>query len=118
MTARPWQLAAALSLLALCLQAQAQPRGARNPKQRGAARRAEARPEPRSEAPAPEAVAAASPSATRGPTRIDFDDRLIQGQTNRSGSVYLYDRKELPLQSMVKKRLTFREQIVGSNYAR
>src|SRR4051812_27940169 len=30
---------------------------------------------------------------TRGPTRIDFDDRLIQGQTNKSGAVYLYDRK-------------------------
>src|SRR5688500_3132670 len=31
------------------------------------------------------------PSADlRGPTRLDFDDRLIQGQTNKSGAVYLF----------------------------
>jgi hypothetical protein len=52
----------------------------------------------------------------RGPTRIDFDDRLIQGQTNKSGAVYLYDRKELKQRSMIKKRETFREEIVGAVY--
>ncbi len=65
------------------------------------------------EAPAETATAAAP---TRGPTRIDFDDRLIQGQTNKSGAVYLYDRKELKTRSMVKKRESFREEIVGSVY--
>src|SRR5262245_23159521 len=35
----------------------------------------------------------------RGPTRIDFDDRLIQGQTNKSGAVYLFDRKETGISS-------------------
>lgn len=63
----------------------------------------------------------AAPQATsaptgRGPTRIDFDDRLIQGQTNKSGAVYLYDRKELKTRSMVKKRESFREEIVGAVY--
>ena len=53
---------------------------------------------------------------TRGPARIDFDDRLIQGQTNKSGAVYLYDRKELKVRSMIKKRDNFREEIVGSLY--
>jgi len=62
--------------------------------------------------PAPTATASAPP--TRGPTRIDFDDRLIQGQTNKSGAVYLYDRKELKTRSMVKKRETFRDDIVTS----
>jgi hypothetical protein len=52
----------------------------------------------------------------RGPARIDFDDRLIQGQTNKSGAVYLYDRKELKIRSMIKKRENFREEIVGSLY--
>jgi len=72
--------------------------------------------------PAPSAPATASASAsnasppTRGPTRIDFDDRLIQGQTNKSGAVYLYDRKELKTRSMVQKRETFRDEIVGSVY--
>src|SRR6266852_5856701 len=62
---------------------------------------------------APAAVASGSPPPTRGPTRIDFDDRLIQGQTNKSGAVYLYDRKELKTPSMIKKRESFREEIVA-----
>lgn len=52
----------------------------------------------------------------RGPTRIDFDDRLIQGQTNKSGAVYLYDRKELQTKSMVKKRESFRQEILSTVY--
>lgn len=63
-----------------------------------------------------EANPQASAPPQRGPTRIDFDDRLVQGQTNRSGSVYLYDRKELKTRSMVKKRESFREQIVDAVY--
>jgi len=62
-----------------------------------------------------QADATATPP-TRGPTRIDFDDRLIQGQTNKSGAVYLYDRKELKTKSMVKKRDSFRDEIIGSLY--
>jgi len=65
---------------------------------------------------AAEAPPADSAAPVRGPTRIDFDDRLIQGQTNKSGSVYLYDRKELKIRSMVKKRENFRDEIVGSLY--
>jgi cytoskeletal protein RodZ len=65
-------------------------------------------------APATASVGGAPPQ--RGPTRIDFDDRLIQGQTNKSGAVYLYDRKELKQRSMIKKRETFREEIVGAVY--
>jgi hypothetical protein len=57
-----------------------------------------------------------APPPTRGPTRIDFDDRLIQGQTNKSGAVYLYDRKELKTKSMIKTRDSFRDEIVGSLY--
>ena len=64
------------------------------------------------------AAAAGGTGATpqRGPTRIDFDDRLIQGQTNKSGAVYLYDRKELQTKSMVKKRETFRQEILSTVY--
>lgn len=72
--------------------------------------------------PAPPASAAQSQGGgtppSRGPTRIDFDDRLIQGQTNKSGSVYLYDRKELKQRLMVKVRESFRQEIVGSIYDR
>ncbi|MCU0701565.1 MAG: hypothetical protein MUC96_34065 [Myxococcaceae bacterium] len=73
---------------------------------------------PAEAAPAPAAAAEAGGggSAVRGPTRIDFDDRLIQGQSNKSGAVYLYDRKELKIRSMIKKRDNFRDEIVGSLY--
>jgi hypothetical protein len=62
-----------------------------------------------------------SPSAsatppTRGPARIDFDDRLIQGQTNKSGAVYLYDRKELKTTSMIKERESFRSETLSTVY--
>ncbi|MHB8879047.1 MAG: hypothetical protein ACYC8T_35545 [Myxococcaceae bacterium] len=63
-----------------------------------------------------EAPASAPAVSSRGPTRIDFDDRLIQGQTNKSGAVYLYDRKELKTRSMIKKRESFRDEIVSSIY--
>jgi hypothetical protein len=43
----------------------------------------------------------------KGPTRIDFDDRVIQGQTNTSGAVYLLDRKDTAIHSMVRLRTTF-----------
>jgi hypothetical protein len=66
--------------------------------------------------PAPAEANAGAPPPTRGPTRIDFDDRLIQGQTNKSGAVYLYDRKELKTKSMIKTRDSFRDEIVGSLY--
>jgi hypothetical protein len=70
---------------------------------------------PVEEAPSETPQASAAPPS-RGPTRIDFDDRLIQGQTNKSGSVYLYDRKELKVRSMIKTRDSFREEIVGTVY--
>ena len=60
-------------------------------------------------APVKEVSAATAP---RGPTRIDFDDRLIQGQSNKSGAVYLFDRKESALRSMVHRRTSFRDEIV------
>ena len=65
---------------------------------------------------APAASDSGGAPTTRGPTRIDFDDRLIQGQSNKSGAVYLYDRKELKIRSMIKKRENFRDEIVGSLY--
>lgn len=54
----------------------------------------------------------------RGPTRIDFDDRLIQGQTNKSGAVYLFDRKETGISSMVRRRKSFRQLTLGTIYDR
>ena len=69
-------------------------------------------------APAPATTSSSGSPPQRGPTRIDFDDRLIQGQTNKSGAVYLYDRKELKQRSMVKVRQSFREEILKTVYDR
>ncbi|MBU8894455.1 hypothetical protein KRR26_02510 [Corallococcus sp. M34] len=61
------------------------------------------------------ATASAAPPQ-RGPARIDFDDRLIQGQTNKSGAVYLYDRKELKTRSMIRERESFRSETLATVY--
>jgi len=66
-----------------------------------------------------DAEATASTSSAppqRGPSRIDFDDRLIQGQTNKSGAVYLYDRKELKTRSMIRERDSFRAETLATVY--
>ncbi|MCP3105038.1 hypothetical protein LZ198_39850 [Myxococcus sp. K15C18031901] len=59
---------------------------------------------------------ASSAPPQRGPSRIDFDDRLIQGQTNKSGAVYLYDRKELKTRSMIRERESFRAETLATVY--
>ncbi|MDY7226537.1 hypothetical protein [Hyalangium rubrum] len=59
---------------------------------------------------------ASAPPPSRGPARIDFDDRLIQGQTNKSGAVYLYDRKELKTRSMIRERESFRSETLSTVY--
>ena len=61
-------------------------------------------------------ASAAAPPPSRGPARIDFDDRLIQGQTNKSGAVYLYDRKELKTRSMIRERDSFRSETLSTVY--
>lgn len=63
-----------------------------------------------------ESATASAPPPTRGPTRLDFDDRLIQGQTNKSGAVYLYDRKELKTRSMIRERESFRSETIATVY--
>lgn len=113
---RSFLIAGSLLLIAFVAEA--------GPKKKGKAAAAPA-PSAAPSSPAPEAAPAApaadsggggGATGVRGPTRIDFDDRLIQGQSNKSGAVYLYDRKELKVRSMIKKRDNFRDEIVGSLY--
>jgi hypothetical protein len=54
---------------------------------------------------------AATGMVPRGPTRIDFDDRLLQGQTNKLGAVYLYQRRAPAQPSLLARRQGFREEI-------
>jgi len=69
-------------------------------------------------APPPAPDPAPAPTSFRGPTRVDFDDRLIQGQTNKSGAVYLFSRKETNISSMVRRRKSFRHLTIRTVYDR
>ena len=55
---------------------------------------------------------AALAQSYRGPTRVDFDDRLIKGQTTKAGSVYIYDRQEIDIRSLVKRTRSFKARII------
>jgi hypothetical protein len=44
--------------------------------------------------------------------RVEFDARLIQGQTAKAGAVYLFERASSDLSSMVDQRKSYRTEIV------
>jgi hypothetical protein len=69
--------------------------------------------DPRMDAPGKEGGAAGggNPALQRG-TRLEFDGRLVQGQTARSGAVYLFERARSDLRSMVRERQSYRDEIV------
>ena len=47
-----------------------------------------------------------------GPTRVNFDERLIKGQTTKAGSVYIFDRQESEIRSLVDRKRKFRDKII------
>lgn len=51
-------------------------------------------------------------SSRSGASRVDFDDQLVQGQVNK-GAVHLIERKESNLGSLVKKRTSYRKEILA-----
>ena len=84
-------------------------------------RRKKPKPKPKpAEAPAPEPDPAMAPAPTGGgaslsrTTRIEFDAQLIKGQTTKAGEVQILERKDTELKSMVKRRTSFREEIIHS----
>jgi hypothetical protein len=71
-----------------------------------------ARSDPRASSSGADAAAAAPELGTRrAMSRIEFDDRLIQGQTNKANAIYLFERRESALRSLLKKRTNFHEEI-------
>jgi len=69
-------------------------------------------PDPRASAPADANNDAPIDTGTRkGPARMEFDDRLVQGQTNKANAIYLFERRESALRSLLKKRTDFHDQI-------
>ncbi len=73
--------------------------------------------DPRAAEPAPAPAAGGGGDAgmtnevRRGMARIEFDDRLIQGQTNKANAIYLFERRESALRSLLRKRTHFHEEI-------
>ncbi len=66
-------------------------------------------------APAPAAgpaAAAPSPDNLQRGGRVEFDGRLVQGQTAKSGAIYLFARQRTDLRSMVRERETYRREIL------
>lgn len=68
------------------------------------------------DAPAPPAGAEAAAGEVlerrrSGPSRIEFDDRLIQGQTNKANAIYLFERRASELRTLVKKRRNYHREI-------
>ncbi len=43
--------------------------------------------------------------------RIDFSGSQVRGQSNKSGAVYLMNRKKNEIRSMLKKRKHYRKEI-------
>jgi len=68
-------------------------------------------PEPAAVEPAADPTGAGGPSLRRT-TRIEFDAQLIKGQTTKAGEVQILERKDTELKSMVKRRTSFREEII------
>lgn len=48
----------------------------------------------------------------RGPTRVNFDERLIKGQTAKAGSVYIFDRQQSEVRSLVERNRSFKHKII------
>ena len=93
-------------------------KGAEKPAEKAVERPAEAPRDPRASEPAPAADvggggggAGMSSEVRRGMARIEFDDRLIQGQTNKANAIYLFERRESALRSLLRKRTHFHEEI-------
>ncbi len=53
-------------------------------------------------------------SSLRRGNRMEFDARLIRGESAGSGAVFLFQRAQRPLPSMIKKRTSFLRDTVGS----
>jgi len=63
------------------------------------------------EAEAPSARGGEAGTSRRGPARIEFDDRLVQGQTNKANAIYLFERRDSALRSLLKKRTNFHAEM-------
>ncbi len=82
-------------------------------RRRSRRRRSRATPKP-PQAREPEAAPAdtAPITTSRGrPSRVEFDERLIRGQTNKADAIYPFERRSSEMRTLVKKRKHFHREI-------
>jgi hypothetical protein len=90
--------------------------------QLAARRRAPKKAPPKSKEPPPPAAAESVPAPSDAPAgaplgrsnRIEFEGQLIKGQTTKAGEVQILERKDSEIKSMVKRRTSYREEIIKS----
>jgi hypothetical protein len=58
------------------------------------------------------AAASPDPGNLQRGGRVEFDGRLVQGQTAKSGAIYLFARQRTDLRSMVRERESYRKEIL------
>jgi hypothetical protein len=63
------------------------------------------------DAEAPSARGGEAGTGRRGPSRIEFDDRLVQGETSKANAIYLFERRDSALRSLLKKRTNFHAEM-------
>jgi len=57
------------------------------------------------------------PGSLRRGGRVEFDGRLVQGQTAKSGAIYLFARKRSELRSMVQERVNYRTEVLRTVFS-
>lgn len=72
-------------------------------------------PRPAGKAPAPAQKGEEERDLKRG-ERVEFDGRLIEGQTAASGAIYLFERLPSELRSMVTERRSYRREVLETLY--
>lgn len=53
-----------------------------------------------------------TPSLKRA-RHMEFDERLIMGQSLKSGALYLFERKDSEIQTMLKIRTDYRQELLA-----
>ncbi len=110
-----WLTAIVLAWPSLAWSAPRRPR----PAPPAASRPAPARPQPAPARPAPARSAPARsapvPAAAQRESRIEFDERLVQGQT-AAGAIYLFQRGEGELRTMVRVPESFKDRTIRQVY--
>lgn len=74
-------------------------------------------PEPQPSGPAEGGAGPADPGNLQRGGRVEFDGRLVQGQSAKSGAIYLFARQRTDLKSMVRERENYRKEILRTVYS-